>query len=266
MQKVEPKVFLIAKTETNALETCEWLEELGVSQTYAFEAKPEALVELAGRRCYKSFEPGLNPNVTKIRTDQKEYFENILKSKHGSVLEHITGTFAIENVSRVFTHELVRHRVGVAYSQESLRYVRLDSLKRWLPDLIRNDSIAKDIFDKAFAELENYQLELAGHYNLDDPNNKLSFEKKKEITSAMRRIAPIGLGTGIVMTANIRSLRHMLEMRTAKSAEVEMRIVFNKIAEICCQTWPLLFQDFYMIVKDPENPDSREWVPKYSKV
>ena len=88
----------------------------------------ELLVEFGGRSCYRSWEPGLNPNVRKIRTDQREYFANILRSGHGSVLEHANYSFALRNVSRVFTHELVRHRAGSAFSQESLRYVRLTDI------------------------------------------------------------------------------------------------------------------------------------------
>ncbi|MGH2903148.1 MAG: FAD-dependent thymidylate synthase, partial [Solirubrobacteraceae bacterium] len=85
----------------------------------------ETLVEFGGRACYRSWEPGLNPNVSRVRTDQREYFANILRSAHGSVLEHANYSFVIRNCSRVFTHELVRHRAGSAFSQESLRYVRL---------------------------------------------------------------------------------------------------------------------------------------------
>ena len=48
----------------------------------------ELLAEFGGRMCYRSWEPGLNPNVTRIRTDQREYFANVLRSAHGSVLEH----------------------------------------------------------------------------------------------------------------------------------------------------------------------------------
>ena len=68
--------------------------------------------------CYRSWEPGLNPNVTRIRTDQAKYLENILASAHGSVLEHVSFTFVLHNVSRVFTHEVVRHRPGVAMWEE----------------------------------------------------------------------------------------------------------------------------------------------------
>ena len=65
----------------------------------------ELLVEFGGRACYRSWEPGLNPNVTRVRTDQREYFANILASAHGSVLEHASYSFALRNVSRVFCYD-----------------------------------------------------------------------------------------------------------------------------------------------------------------
>ncbi len=57
------------------------------------------LVEFGGRACYRSWEPGLNANVTKVRTDQREYFANILRSAHGTVLEHANYSFALRNVA-----------------------------------------------------------------------------------------------------------------------------------------------------------------------
>ena len=74
------------------------------------------------------WEPGLNPNVTKTRTDQAEYFINLMRSGHGSVLEHANYSFVLYDISRVATHEIVRHRAGSAFSQESLRYVRLTDI------------------------------------------------------------------------------------------------------------------------------------------
>ena len=71
-------------------------------------SEPEDLVEFGGRICYRSWKPGLNPNVTKVRADHDEYLRNILKQKHGSVLEHVSYSFVFRNVSRVLTHELVR--------------------------------------------------------------------------------------------------------------------------------------------------------------
>src|SRR5207253_9047817 len=101
-----------------------WLERR-LQEVDAAPNAGELLVEFAGRACYRSWEPGLNPNVSRVRTDQREYFANILRSAHGSVLEHANYSFALRNVGRPFTHELVRHRAGSAFSQESLRYVRL---------------------------------------------------------------------------------------------------------------------------------------------
>lgn len=70
----------------------------------------------AGKAYYRSWQPGLNPNVTKTRDGAKGYIRNIIGTGHGSVLEHTPVSFLIYNVSRVFTHELVRHRGGELHS------------------------------------------------------------------------------------------------------------------------------------------------------
>ena len=118
----------------------------------------ELIVEFGGRACYRSWEPGLNANVTKVRTDQREYFANILRSAHGSVLEHANYSFALRNVSRVFTHELVRHRAGSAFSQESLRYVRLTDIGFRVPPAL------EPVRDQVLAiveQLEEFQVSAA---------------------------------------------------------------------------------------------------------
>ena len=76
---------------------------------------------------------GPEPERPRVRDDQAKYLQNILRSGHGSVLEHVSFTFVLHNVCRVFTHELVRHRPGTAISQESLRFVRLDEMPFWFP-------------------------------------------------------------------------------------------------------------------------------------
>src|SRR3954470_18901298 len=58
-----------------------------------------------GRMCYRSWAPGLNPNVTRVRADSTAYLENILRSAHGSVLEHANYSFVFHNVSRVFCYD-----------------------------------------------------------------------------------------------------------------------------------------------------------------
>jgi thymidylate synthase (FAD) len=214
----------------------------------------ELLAEFGGRMCYRSWEPGLNPNVTRIRTDQKEYFANVLRSAHGSVLEHANYSFAFRDVSRVFTHELIRHRAGSAFSQESLRYVRLTDIGFRVPPALEP---LRDQVISLVETLEEFQLNAAEQLDID--SGEMPFHVKKEITSALRRLAPTGLSTDILWTANIRTLRHVIEMRTAPGAEEELRSVFHLVAEIMKSEAPSLFQDF---ARDEEG----SWVPEWRKV
>jgi thymidylate synthase (FAD) len=214
----------------------------------------ELLVEFGGRACYRSWEPGLNVNVTRVRTDRREYFENLLRSAHGSVLEHASYSFALRNVSRVFTHELVRHRAGSAFSQESLRYVRLTDIGFRVPpalEPLRGQVLA------IVEQLEEFQRDAAQTLGIDEEG--VPFHVKKEVTSALRRLAPIGLSTDIVWSANLRTLRHVIEMRTAEGAEEELRTVFDELARIMLREAPLIFQDF-------ERDDAGCWAPRYHKV
>ncbi len=214
----------------------------------------ELLVEFAGRACYRSWEPGLNVNVTRVRSDRREYFENLLRSAHGSVLEHASYSFALRNVSRVFTHELVRHRAGSAFSQESLRYVRLTDIGfRVAPALepVRERVLA------IVEQLEEFQRDAAQTLGIDGEG--VPFHVKKEVTSALRRLAPIGLSTDIVWSANLRTLRHVIEMRTAEGAEEELRSVFDEIARVMLHEAPLIFQDF-------ERDAGGCWAPRFHKV
>src|SRR3990167_5662549 len=242
MHNVTPKVYLIAKPAVIEDGLAAYLSHIGASAWKTDAAEGERLIEIMARGCYRSFGAGLNPNVTKVREGIADYLANILKVKHESVLEHATYSFMFCDVSRVFTHELVRHRVGCAISQESLRYVRLEDLGQWLPDCIQDDPEMVDLFKDTFEHLENLQKRMAVHFGLDDPGKP--FARKKEVTSAMRRIAPIGLATNIGWSANSRALRWILEMRTHPTAEEEMRVVFGKVGEVVRARYPHLFGDF----------------------
>lgn len=97
MRHVEPQVFLVAEPQLNPAQLSEYLVEVGADWRPLHESEGdrdgELLIEAGGRLCYRSWEPGLNPNVKKIRTDSSEYLENILRSKHGSVMEHAHYSF-----------------------------------------------------------------------------------------------------------------------------------------------------------------------------
>ena len=206
--------------------------------------------------CYRSWEPGLNPNVTRIRTDQAKYLENILASAHGSVLEHVSFTFVLHNVSRVLTHEIARHRPGTAISQESLRFVRLADIPIWFPEWAREDEELMKRAGTLLAEMENFQRWMAEHFGLDAEG--VPFHEKKHKTSFMRRFAPDGVATGLVWSANVRTLRHTIESRTDPGAEEEIRLVFGKIGELMRAEAPALFGDY-------EIRDGA-WVPGWRKV
>jgi len=258
MKLTRPLVVKLAETRIDEAGVRELLSSLGVSAEGAerFQEMPstaETLIEIAGRLCYESFEIGLNPNVTRIRGTNKEYLENILLKGDGSVTEHGTATFAFLNVSRVMSHELVRHRVGVAISQESLRYVRLREIKMWLPDELSDEQ--KEAMLTAAKQSEEAYLRLVDSL----PWDKMPMDKKKRMTSALRRILPDGLATNVIWTANHRTLRWVIEMRTDPSAEIEIRMVFDEVARICCRDWPNLYQDFVRT----ELPDGTgSWKPK----
>jgi len=261
MRETAPSVFLVARPSVDVAGMRAYLEEVGgASWLEMREAEGqerndgELLAEFAGRICYRSWEPGLNANVTRIRTDREAYFANVLQSFHGSVLEHASYSFAFNSVSRVFTHELVRHRAGSAFSQESLRYVRLTDIGFRVPPALEP---VRDQVVSLVEQLEEFQVSAAEALGLDEDG--LPFAVKKEITSALRRLAPIGLSTDILWTANVRTLRHVIEMRTAPGAEEELRLVFDQVARIMQAEAPNLFQDF---VREEDG----SWVPRWRKV
>ena len=270
MHRVEPKPYLVGESALDDIEIQRFLKEaygpIGqqwfvnncmeeVDELVASDS--EILAEVMGRLCYRSFAAGLNKNVTKIREGNDEYIGNLLKQKHGSVLEHGSTNWIIHNVSRVFTHELVRHRAGVAVSQESMRYVRLDDFGLWLPE---DPAITEEIrlmCEKKFIEDEKFCTALGHALRIDAAGNDFAYKKKW--TSFIRRFAPHGLATTIGFTINFRAMRHVIEMRTSEGAEVEIRLVFDMIARICKEKYPAIMQDM-------EPNEKGEWLPKNSKV
>lgn len=217
-----------------------------------------------------SFEIGLNPNVSKVRTDMVEYIDNILASGHGSVLEHSVYTFAIEGVSRVFTGEMNRHRAGWAISEGSMRFIRFEKdIPWWMPtsltiqktddtDLANRKARSVAVFDRAFRQMRENYAELLHIWDMDSAHHNFTYKKK--VTSCLRRIIGMGVATGGVWSGNIRALRHVLTMRAADAAEEEIFHVFaDLIAPIMLAQEPMLFADF-------KQSESGSWGPVYRKV
>ena len=106
-------------------------------------------------------------------------------------------------------------------------------------------------------QLEEFQRSAAQELGIDEQG--VPFHVKKEATSALRRLAPIGLSTDIIWTANLRTLRHVIEMRTDEGAEEELRLIFDQVAGIMRAEAPELFQDF-------TRREDGSWVPEHHKV
>ncbi len=276
MPNVDIRIFNIGRTQVDREEVRRWLDYIG-AEDYVIPddgavSNPALLIALAGRRCYKSFVPGLNPNVTKIRSDMADYIDNILKSGHGSVLEHSVYTFAIEGVSRVFTGEMNRHRAGWAISEGSMRFIRYSSIDWWLPTSLRDapeDDVdlharkekSREIFERAFKQEAGCYQELLDVWDMGEGHH--NFHYKKVVTSCLRRIVGMGVATGGVWTGNIRAIRHVITMRADAAAEEEIYYVFSTILAMMAEKEPFLFGDFSQIT---EGPSAGSWVPKYRKV
>ncbi len=271
MIQVEPKIYLLASPAIDQAAVDLWLGDLyGKDVQFVTNAvtASEKIIEHAGRRCYKSHVIGANPNVSRKRDDIGDYLHNILRSRHGSVLEHGNFTFAIENVSRVLTHELVRHRAGIGISQESLMYVRLTDIGFWIPRSVRpqpgDDEITAkrkartvELMISAVTNLEGIQRELAELWGMND--EKMPFSKKRDLTTMFRRLVPVGVATGMVWTANVRALRTVFEQRSTFHNDEEVHIVFSQMVKLMKKIEPNLFQDW--------NFDEKKgWAPEFSKV
>jgi thymidylate synthase (FAD) len=262
MKSVQPEVFLVARPEIDYQALAAYLSEVGGERWLEKLDRGDLddaqnLAEFAGKLCYRSWEPGLNPNIVRVRTDQEQYLtQAILSQGHGSVLEHVSFSFVLHNISRVCSHELVRHRPGVAISQESLRFVRLADIPFWFPGWALADAELMKRATALLEQMEEFQRWMTGHFGLDQEG--VRFGEKKHKTSFMRRFAPDGVATGMLWTANIRTLRHTIEARTDPGAEEEIRLVFGKIAELMRAEAPALFGDYTV--------EDGAWTPRWRKV
>ncbi|MEL5203165.1 FAD-dependent thymidylate synthase [Serratia ureilytica] len=198
----------------------------------------ELLVEAAGRLCYMSFgEDKQSPRTT------SQYINNLIIQGHESVLEHLNWTFLMTGVSRAFTHQLVRHRVGFSYSQLSQQYHDESDAEFVAPIEVKNDP---ELFQSWCQHIESslvfYKQSLKKiHENQSYENKK---EKMRALRSSSRSILPNATETKIIVTANARAIRHFFEMRGAIQGDYEMRTVSEQLYDIVTQDAPALFQDF----------------------
>ena len=215
----------------------------------------ELLCMTAGKVCYDAFGKG--------RSNTGEYLGNIIESKHGSVLEHVSWNFIIAGVSRVFSHEHVRHRVGIAISQRSQRYVNESEAGQVLLPMIENNPRARYIWQEAIATSQVAYDKLVKILAEDLREHLDKTLLTKTVRSAARSVMPNSTETYLFWTANARALRHYIEMRASRHADIEIRRVAVQILKIMQSEAPNLFADYRLL----DLPDgSQEALTDHVKV
>lgn len=225
-----PVVSLIARPQ--------FLEPAHLRVAWKGEATDgERLAEFAGRVCYMS---QANP----AGRSTAEYLDNILRQGHGSVFEHAVYVLLIEGISRSCSHELVRHRAGFGYSQLSQRYVDESQAAFVTPPAIMGDErleaewraqveAAQGAYVRAVQQLmERYAW-------VED-----KLHRRKLAREAARSVLPNATEVKIVVSANIRAWRTMLELRLGEGAELEIRRMAVACLRLLQREAPAFFPDF----------------------
>ncbi len=219
--------YLCASDNLDFLESIETARKDGLSDG-------EILCSFYAKLCYASLTLGKNANVTRTR-DIPDNLRNCFSQGHGSVFEHVQLNFVSRNVSRVYTHELVRHRVGTAFSQTSGRYVRGDEVNVVFDPIL--EPVREDVVELQEIIEQRYKS-MVKKMGLDQMTD---FNRKKKVTSALRRMLPNGQSNEMGFSVNLRALRHLVMMRTGRHAEWEIRAVFADVYRLTKERYPLLY-------------------------
>jgi thymidylate synthase (FAD) len=232
-----PQIFVLARSELSN----------SVDHLYSYFSTPEPtpsdssfaterVVEIAGRTCYLSFS---NPSGKTTA----EYVESLIRQGHESVLEHVSWTFVLVGVSRAFTHQMVRHRVGFAFSQLSQQYVDHRSIRFVVPsELLANPELLP-LWKKTVMAQRRAYVELIEALN-STPTHLGSRERVRSMRSAARSVLPNCVEAVIAVTGNARAWRHFLEVRGSTEGDIEMRRVCALLLATLRKEAPSIFFDF----------------------
>jgi thymidylate synthase (FAD) len=197
----------------------------------------ERLAEFAGRICYMSQR---NP-ASRTTAD---YLENIKKQGHGSVLEHAVYVLLIEGVSRSCSHELVRHRAGFGYSQLSQRYVDESEANFVMPPAIIGDADAEHAWEEQMQAAQTAYVAAVERLMKRYEWVTDKIHRRKMAREAARSVLPNGTETKIVVSANARAWRTMLELRCGEGAEQEIRRMAVAVLRVLQAEAAGFFSDF----------------------
>ncbi len=192
-----------------------------------YTKNPEDTAAAAARLCYSPSD--IDDIIKKYDTaSNTALIKMILASGHHSVIEHVSFTFGIQGISRVTTHQLVRHRVA-SYSQQSQRYVLFkDKLDCIVPDTIRDDEAALNKYMESFEYAYKVYKELV---DMGIPQEDA------------RYVLPNGAETKIIVTMNARELLHFFKLRCCRRAQKEIRDMAKEMLILAKQKSPTIFND-----------------------
>jgi len=265
----QPDVFALGQTEFNVAEFEAWIDhndfqlhKTGESDTplanlwadVEDEYAIERMIEFGGRHCYRAWQSG---------RDRSDYIENIIEMEHGSVLEHSTINWGIQGVSRSLSLELARHRVGIALSQESQRYVDAADINFVVPPLVAylaggsmsNADVITEFHRHCLRDLETYkalQEMIVDEIKRKTPNIKSLTMIKKRANEAARAHLPNACETRFLWTTNMRLLRHFLWLRGGNGADLEIRRLANWLLAQAQDAAPSVFHDMASSANDGE--------------
>ena len=210
----------------------------------------EKLIASAAKLCYSAV--GVDKISDKLTEENtRKFLDMLVGMGHESPTEHINFTFGVEGISRVLTHQLVRHRIGCSYSQQSQRYVRLNQFEYIIPPHIEAIPDAKEKFIKAMEDDQRYYDELTkilfkNHYEeymkhgFNEGEAKRLAEKKS-IEDA-RYVFPNACETKIVFTMNGRALFNFFKHRCCNRAQWEIRQLSTEMLRQVKKVAPTLFK------------------------
>jgi thymidylate synthase (FAD) len=235
-------VYLLSRSQLDVEAVLSFLRNQGTAwKRSPIATEAEELVEVAGRVCYMSF--GQHQS---LRTN-REYIQHLISMEHESVLEHVSWTFLLTGISRAFTHQLVRHRVGFAFSQLSQQYHDETEAEFVEPSLLLQFPKAREAWQRAvqaakeaYQDIVNSIKEPAAEGGAEWPKREL----RRAMRSAARSVLPNATETKIVVTANARALRHFLRVRGSIPGDEEMRRVAAELLKYLHIEAPSLFCDF----------------------
>ncbi len=156
----------------------------------------------------------------------REILEKIKESGHHSVIEHASFTFAIHDVSRSLTHQLVRHRLA-SYSQQSQRYVDIEKFDPVVPDSISENEECSEKYQDFMEEVKETYNDLKEEVPLEDA----------------RYVLPNATKSNIIVTMNARELWHFFSLRCCKRAQWEIRDMANRMLDEVKEVAPIIFED-----------------------